>query len=210
MSQNDSSATPANQILDSTVLVMRQEGPDQLTMGRVASKAGYSVSTLYRLFPSKESLLQGLAERELERMSQQLIASLSQYQPRTINDVEAGARVLIRAYIERFEKQSWLRRRIIRSMMRKGIEDQFMERMDMTCYSTVHFLINRSNGLTATLTRGQMFILSRCIIANVRTWFTFDHVAKNIPDLENDLVWMMMKYLRPDTSSSVTTPPPRA
>ena len=36
--------TPVGHMLDSAIILMQQQGSDQLTMGRVAEKSGYSLS----------------------------------------------------------------------------------------------------------------------------------------------------------------------
>ncbi len=196
--------TPVGHMLDSAIILMQQQGSDQLTMGRVAEKSGYSLSTLYRLFPNKTQLIQGLANRELERFTNQTLEILRNYNPQTWADVEAGARLIVRAYIRRFDNQSWLRRRIIKNLLISNFDESFLERMDMVAYSTVHYLVANSNGLTGQLTRSQLFMLARSLVANVRTWHLLAYVEKNIPTLEDDMVFLMMQVLtaRPPVCSA--------
>jgi AcrR family transcriptional regulator len=52
-------------ILDATIRVLREDGPD-LTTTRVAEVAGVSVGTLYQYFPNREALLHGVLADHLE------------------------------------------------------------------------------------------------------------------------------------------------
>ena len=54
-------------ILDGTIRVLEQEGPDLATTSRIAEVAGVSVGTLYQYFANRDAILDALQDREFER-----------------------------------------------------------------------------------------------------------------------------------------------
>lgn len=54
-------------ILDAAIRVLDREGLEALTTSRVAEVAGVSVGTLYQYFAHRESIVDALQDRELER-----------------------------------------------------------------------------------------------------------------------------------------------
>jgi len=71
------------QTLEAAMRIVLEEGPDQLTIVRLAKEIGASVGGLYRYFPSKEALI-----FELQKQS---IAEFDAFQSDTIAKVEAAA-----------------------------------------------------------------------------------------------------------------------
>lgn len=62
-------------LLQAALEVLRQEGLLALTLERVAERAGVSKGGLLHHFPTKEDLLTGLLERELDRFEEAVRAS---------------------------------------------------------------------------------------------------------------------------------------
>ena len=54
-----------NSILQATTHIIEKSGLDQLSTNHIAKKAGVSIGSLYQYFPSKESILIQLVEKEL-------------------------------------------------------------------------------------------------------------------------------------------------
>jgi len=59
-------------ILDGTIRVLEQEGPDAATTSRIAEVAGVSVGTLYQYFANRDAILDALQDREFERAQQMM------------------------------------------------------------------------------------------------------------------------------------------
>ncbi len=56
------------QLLDAAASIIDEIGYERLTTAMVADRAGASIGTVYRYFPDRIALLQGLAARNLERV----------------------------------------------------------------------------------------------------------------------------------------------
>lgn len=64
--QQDRSAHTRAQLLDSTERLLETEGPEGLTIARVASEAGCSVGSLYHHFQDKQTIIYAVLERLAE------------------------------------------------------------------------------------------------------------------------------------------------
>lgn len=63
-------------LLEATGVALARYGPRKLSLTDIASMAGVSRPTLYRYFPSREALLEALAEHEKERFRSGLADAL--------------------------------------------------------------------------------------------------------------------------------------
>ena len=79
------SAARVGALLDAACQTMHEVGYEQLTTAMVAERAGASIGTVYRYFPDRVAVLQAVAARNLERVSQALLAELSKSAPATVS-----------------------------------------------------------------------------------------------------------------------------
>lgn len=69
-------------ILDAAAQVLERHGYAAGTTNRIAARAGVSVGSVYEYFPNKDAIVVALAERELERERETLLAVLAEAPPR--------------------------------------------------------------------------------------------------------------------------------
>ena len=79
------SAARVGALLDAACQTMHEVGYEQLTTAMVAERAGASIGTVYRYFPDRVAVLQAVAARNLERVTQALRADLATSAPATLN-----------------------------------------------------------------------------------------------------------------------------
>jgi AcrR family transcriptional regulator len=63
-------------LLDAAAKVVHEIGYERLTTAMVAERAGASIGTVYRYFPDRIAVLQSLAARNAERMTDRVLAEL--------------------------------------------------------------------------------------------------------------------------------------
>jgi AcrR family transcriptional regulator len=68
-------------ILEATARTLEVHGKAGLTTQRVADLAGFSIGALYQYFPNKEGLIEALARRELEQLTQMMEQALAEPAP---------------------------------------------------------------------------------------------------------------------------------
>lgn len=69
----DADATTEQRIAQTTLRILEDEGPEAVSMRRVASAIGITPMAIYHYFPNREALLQSVVDKEFESF-QQLIA----------------------------------------------------------------------------------------------------------------------------------------
>ena len=79
------SAARVGALLDAACQTMHEVGYEQLTTAMVAERAGASIGTVYRYFPDRVAVLQAVAARNLERVTQALRADLATSAPATVS-----------------------------------------------------------------------------------------------------------------------------
>ena len=79
------SAARVGALLDAACQTMHEVVYEQLTTAMVAERAGASIGTVYRYFPDRVAVLQAVAARNLERVTQALRADLAKSAPATVN-----------------------------------------------------------------------------------------------------------------------------
>lgn len=68
-----------NQVLEAAARCFRQVGFHSTSMAEIAQESGMSVGHIYRYFPSKESLIEGIVLRDLERQLEGFIQLLDEH-----------------------------------------------------------------------------------------------------------------------------------
>lgn len=77
------SAARVDALLDAAAIVVDETGFDRLTTAMVAERADASIGTVYRYFPDRIALLQGLRERAIGRFRVAVVAHLERGNPST-------------------------------------------------------------------------------------------------------------------------------
>jgi AcrR family transcriptional regulator len=91
LAERDVRASTASRILDAAFESFREFGLSRITMEDVASRAGLSRQSVYRYFPSKDSLIVALVSREEEKFLDGVRAAFLEHE-----DVEAALRASVR------------------------------------------------------------------------------------------------------------------
>jgi AcrR family transcriptional regulator len=68
-------------ILEAAARTLEVHGKSGLTTQRVADTAGFSIGALYQYFPNKEGLIEALARRELDRLTELMTNALADPAP---------------------------------------------------------------------------------------------------------------------------------
>src|SRR5688572_2341375 len=83
-------------LVDEAVALLREEGPEALTLREVARRAGVSQAAPYRHFPDRRALVAAVAERGFVRLQQAMMARMKSAEPGS----RMGLRQVAYAYIQ--------------------------------------------------------------------------------------------------------------
>jgi len=93
------SAARVDALLDAAAAVVDETGFDRLTTAMVAERADASIGTVYRYFPDRIALLQGLRERAIGRFRLAVVERIEETDPGTWMDaVECSIDAFVRMY----------------------------------------------------------------------------------------------------------------
>jgi AcrR family transcriptional regulator len=88
-------------LLDAAARVVHEIGYERLTTAMVAERAGASIGTVYRYFPDRIAVLQSLAARNAERVTDRMLAELrSEQHPTWGAALDAALAVYVGAFRE--------------------------------------------------------------------------------------------------------------
>jgi len=88
-------------LLDAAAQVVHEIGYERLTTAMVAERAGASIGTVYRYFPDRIAVLQSLAARNAERVTDRMLAQLrSEQHPSWGAALDAALAVYVGAFRE--------------------------------------------------------------------------------------------------------------
>jgi len=100
------SAARVDALLDAAAGVVDEIGFDRLTTAMVAERADASIGTVYRYFPDRIALLQGLRERALLRFRRAVVARIEEADPAGWLDVVSCA---IDAFVQMYRTEPGFR-----------------------------------------------------------------------------------------------------
>ncbi len=87
-------------LFEATAQLLEADGPERLTTNHVAARAGYSIGTLYRYFPSKLALLRAMASQEIHVQESKVQSALRGLAPKV--GAEPIVRIFVRAVLHPF------------------------------------------------------------------------------------------------------------
>jgi AcrR family transcriptional regulator len=88
------------ELFEATAQLLETAPPERLTTNHVAARAGYSIGTLYRYFPSKLALLRAMAAHEVRAQDAKVVTALQGLVPAL--GAEPVIRIFVRAALHPF------------------------------------------------------------------------------------------------------------
>ncbi len=98
------SALRLSSLLDAAAHVVDEQGYDRLTTAMVADRAGASIGTVYRYFPDRIAVLEGLGARSVRRLITEVESQLSDSA-----DVAESVDILLAAYVDMYRTEPGFR-----------------------------------------------------------------------------------------------------
>jgi AcrR family transcriptional regulator len=100
------SAARLSALLDAAAEVIDEIGHERLTTAMVADRARASIGTVYRYFPDRLAVLEGLSSRSLKRFTKQVTEALDENRPTHWRDLTEQ---IINAYVDMYRTQKGFR-----------------------------------------------------------------------------------------------------
>jgi len=177
-------------IFEATARILEQEGEAALNTNKIARTAGFSVGTLYQYFPTKEAILDALAERERRRMLAELQVDLDRAVHERIHP-KVLLRERIRALNQAFGSGKLLNRPLMRLLWTLDHHDSIAqvqresaERLAIAMAQLNHPELRKGNP-------AMFFLATRAVIGAMRSASLEDSPLLGTAEFEDELTRMV-------------------
>jgi AcrR family transcriptional regulator len=180
-------------ILEAAARILDRDGLAALTTNRVAEVAGVSIGTLYQYFRDKDAILDTLAQRELERVAQQVMVSLTGAPP----DVPGGRiRAVIQAVLGAFGGRTRVNKLLLERALANGTRRPPMGEMHA---AVLDLLV--STGVVAhdrrarTIAPAQAYVITHAFSGVMRGLLVAPPAAIERAQIEDALVQLVRRFV---------------
>jgi AcrR family transcriptional regulator len=184
-------------IFQATAQIVESEGEDALSTNKIATKAGFSIGTLYQYFPSKEAILLAMIARERRRVLDRLgevlkDAEQKQATPRQI------VNNLIHLLVESFAAGHGVRRAMIRLAWQvdhlEGVT-QAMREASETIALYLARLAPREKDFKFRTSPATLFVVTRAVMGTIRSASLERSALLGSQEFEEELVKLALGLL---------------
>lgn len=173
---------------------MEQSADGQLTTNHVASRAGYSVGTIYRYFADKQSIFEAMIRAELARQEAQIAARLADP---GIETVEGFVRIIVSAALQPFQGRVKVRRALLQAVAsRRDLSAALEDMLDRLTDLLVETVRHRAADCERIPPQTGRHVMLRGLIAATRTATMGKPHLLADPDFEAELVRALVQVFR--------------
>jgi AcrR family transcriptional regulator len=176
-------------LFEATAQLLENDAPERLTTNHVAARAGYSIGTLYRYFPSKLALLRAMALREtLTQVANVHVAVELLPSPASPEQV---ARIFVRAALHPFAGRHRVHagvKRLLASGDERAIKDALLE---------------APSGPLPELSEETKFLMIHAVTGVIEAALFSNPELIGSADFEDQLVGLVLHFAMADQASSM-------
>jgi len=153
-------------VFEAAARILQTKGLADFNTNAIAKLAGVSIGTLYQYFPNKNAILIAMAQRELDKVSQEIIRRVAvEY----TSDASELARAVVRALIKAFGGRQRARKVLIEALVANGLSDELAKPID----NVVRTILGQKPQLQGehlkTLTPIGLYVMTRAVIGTIRS-----------------------------------------
>lgn len=184
-------------ILEATMLIAAEEGEERLTTNRIAERAGVSIGTLYQYFPTREAVIDAIAQRARAQVVVQLDALLARVGSGQLAP-KAMLREFVALYLRTFDGRGPGGRAFARLAWRGDhLDGMVHSAREASERIALHLQRAQLPGLRAPAP-AQAFVLTRSLMGTVRAAVLEDSPLLGSAAFEDELVRMGWALLAGD------------
>jgi AcrR family transcriptional regulator len=179
-------------VLEATAQLLVEHGYEATSTNRVAKRAGISVGSLYQYFPSKESLVAELIDRQADAMLTMMLEQLTLAMGLSFAD---SARLLVRTIFRAFADHGALNKVLLQELHRVGRMDKLHE-LEIRAVQVIQLYLQTQRAIVrpADLEMAARLVL-HMVDATAITWTV--HYPEQLRDarLANEVTDLILRYL---------------
>ena len=169
-------------LFEAAAQLLDKMSPDEVNTNRIATRAGFSIGTLYSYFPNKASLLREMALREVRRFEASFEEAIAISRPRQPGHV---IRQIVRLALTPLNNRHRVRRKLV-----------LLVGQDPAVQAALHQAIDRMTdrflvcvGIDPNdLSRTRRFLIFRSVLGPIRAAALHAPDLLALPEFEDDLV----------------------
>jgi AcrR family transcriptional regulator len=184
-----------NVILEAAIRVLEQDGWEALTTSRVAEVAGVSVGTLYQYFAHRESIIEALQDRELERASALLERMLLQAEAASHEEL---ARNIVEGLLKLYRAAPTLHRVLASEGLRFSPAERVIAFDARSVALLKVFLSLAGPRIRQTNLEAAAFIIYQAVRATMLAYLLESPVGVTDSQLVDELTELIVRYLQSD------------
>jgi AcrR family transcriptional regulator len=172
-------------VFEATARILQTQGLNEFNTNAVAKLAGISIGTLYQYFPNKNAILIAMARRELDKVSQKVINSIT---TEYATDATTLARVVVRALLKAFGGRQVARKVLIEALIANGLSDELSKPIERVVQVIVEQQSQLGHEQFMSLTPIGLYVMSRAVIGTIRSAVMEQSAYLGTEALEDELV----------------------
>jgi AcrR family transcriptional regulator len=178
-------------ILEAASRILDKDGVEALTTNRMAEVAGVSIGTIYQYFDDKKSILDALAEQELQAMSDAVMAALQGSAPVTPGD---RIRAVVRAVMNAYGGRTRVHRLLMQHVLARGKGSPVPGMLEAIKSMSSRDGIVDAGQRAHTLSETDAFVLTHAFGGIMRGMFSSSNPPP-VQEVEDALVQLMLRYM---------------
>ena len=174
-------------IFEATIRLLEQGDVDSLTTNAIAERAGVSVGTLYQYFEGKQAILHMLSQREIDALSQRLLATV-----RLATQRPVGERVsaIVGAVVETYGGRRRAHRRLLEHALTRGAGTRLNP-----LYTAIEEGLTKRDGDAPGFTPVQAFVITHAVGGVMRGLVGMPELNLKRKEIEEQLTLMLEGYV---------------
>ena len=189
-------------MLEAATRLLQQDDPANVSTNAIAKLAGISIGTLYQYFPDKDSLFQALAERELQELSDRIVAVMTGPAPE-----RPGGRIsaVVGAVLDAYGGRGIAHRRLMQYSMARGSAGVLGPMLRQLQASFVQRGIATPQGGLQAMSPADAFVMTHAVNGVMRAAVMADPADYGSREaLEQSLTRLILASLTPAADRSPT------
>ncbi len=182
-------------VFEATARILQTQKFSEFNTNAVAKLAGISIGTLYQYFPNKNAILVAMARRELDKVSQKIIDSITlEYS----TGPSVLARAVVRALLKAFGGRQLARKILIEALIANGLSDELSKPIERVVQVIVDQQSQPGREQSIDLSPIGLYVMSRAVIGVIRSAVMEQSAYLGTEELEDALVKLFLYCMKAD------------
>ena len=180
-------------VFEAAARILQTRALAEFNTNAIARLAGVSIGTLYQYFPNKNAILIAMAQRELDKVSQEIVSRVAAEYTRDASEL---ARTVVRALLKAFGGRQRARKALIEALVANGLSDELAKPIDHVVRTILGQKPQSQGEHFKTLTPVALYVMTRAVIGTIRSAVMEQSDYLGTDAFEDELVKLFLYGMR--------------